>query len=274
MMNIYATTISKREDRTTNEDAVRAEKGLIAVSDGAGGGGIFADRWSKYLLENLPKTPFSKYEQTDSWLDKIWEPYYDTQEAEAKRLGSMVLNKLYDEGSFATLAAAWQTQKNLWRWAAYGDSVVFHYQYDTHKLEHSFTRLADFAQPPYLVSCKDPMKKEGFRAGSFRPTRHSAIFAASDALSHYILMMYCLSCGEERQEEIDAVAQSHSRNAQLVRNAACLAWDAEIFQQRLHKLFDAARNERTFADMMTQLERDGLLGHDDYSLAVAIEENC
>ena len=37
-----------------SEDAVLARNGLIAVSDGAGGGGVFAECWSQYLVDHLP----------------------------------------------------------------------------------------------------------------------------------------------------------------------------------------------------------------------------
>ena len=37
-----------------SEDAVFARDGFIAVSDGAGGGGVYADQWSSYLVSNIP----------------------------------------------------------------------------------------------------------------------------------------------------------------------------------------------------------------------------
>ena len=48
-----AISLSKFEKGIVNEDAVIAKKELIAVSDGAGGGGVFAERWSKYLVNHL-----------------------------------------------------------------------------------------------------------------------------------------------------------------------------------------------------------------------------
>ena len=71
-----------------------------------------------------------------------------------------LLNKFYIEGSCATVAAAWQTNDDECRWIAYGDSVVSHYNRHTGLLQHSFTRLADFSNPPRLVSCKDPLEEE------------------------------------------------------------------------------------------------------------------
>ena len=46
-------SIGKLNENLVNEDAAIAKDCLIAVSDGAGGGGVFADLWSKYLVEHL-----------------------------------------------------------------------------------------------------------------------------------------------------------------------------------------------------------------------------
>ena len=52
-----AISFAKFEEGIVNEDAAIARKDVIAVSDGAGGGGVFAERWSKYLVEHLPEKP-------------------------------------------------------------------------------------------------------------------------------------------------------------------------------------------------------------------------
>ena len=49
-------TLGKFEANSINEDDAVGRRNMIAVSDGAGGGGLFADRWSKYLLKKLPGT--------------------------------------------------------------------------------------------------------------------------------------------------------------------------------------------------------------------------
>ena len=48
-------SLAKLEEGITNEDAAISNKEIIAVSDGAGGGGVFAEHWSKYLVDNLPE---------------------------------------------------------------------------------------------------------------------------------------------------------------------------------------------------------------------------
>ena len=54
-MKTFAISIGKPEQGYINEDAVIAKENIIAVSDGAGGGGLFAERWSAYLLNHLMK---------------------------------------------------------------------------------------------------------------------------------------------------------------------------------------------------------------------------
>ena len=181
-------SIAKLNDHAPNEDAVFCAPQCIAVSDGAGGCGLYADEWSQYLIEHLPKdTPICSFIELDTWVDSIWEAFYNAKEECAKEGDGILLNKFYSEGSCATIVAAWKTDENECRWAAYGDSVVFHYSHKTGLLEHSFTRLADFSNPPRLVSCKDPLEAEGFNSGVFHLDNTSEVFAASDALSHYIL---------------------------------------------------------------------------------------
>ena len=181
-----ALSTSKFEEGIINEDAARATPEWIAVSDGAGGGGVFANKWSEYLVEHLTETPISDFAAFDSWIEGIWEPFYNEYEEVAKREGGMLLNKFYDEGSFATLVAVWKNGQ----WISYGDSVAFCYNKKSGLLQNTFGKLVDFNNPPYLINCKDSLNEEGFKCGRFNLTDDSIVFAASDALAHYILMMY------------------------------------------------------------------------------------
>ena len=154
-----------------SEDAVLARNGLIAVSDGAGGGGVFADHWAKYLVSNLPEVPICSFPDFDAWIAGIWESFYNEHEILAKQEGGMFLDKFYDEGSFATLVAVWKESENECRWMSYGDSVAFCYDRNNGELQHSFTRLVDFNRPPYLINCKDPLDEKGFRGGTFHTSK-------------------------------------------------------------------------------------------------------
>ena len=134
-------SIAKLNDTGINEDAFCAADRCIAVSDGAGGCGLFADEWSRYLIEHLPKEkPICSFAELDGWVDGIWEPFYNEHEEVAKRGDGIFLNKYYNEGSCATIAVAWRVSDEECRWMAYGDSVVFHYDRATGQL-HAAGRL-------------------------------------------------------------------------------------------------------------------------------------
>lgn len=265
MKKLRERSIHKFEDAVTNEDAVRATEKVIAVSDGAGGGGVYADKWSAYLLEHLPEEPLKDFETFDKWVDGIWEAFYNNQEEIAKQKGGMLLNKFYDEGSFATLVAVWKTAEHNYFWATYGDSVAFHYNRKTGMLEHSFGRLADFKNPPYLINYIAPLQAEGYKCGEFETDDSSIVFVASDTLAQYILTMYEASKRNQFEEELNEVLQSHTRYASLVQSA--LTIKAISFDKALRKLLKTAKRKHSFKDHLAACKRKGLLGHDDYSFA-------
>ena len=244
-----------------NEDAVKATLEWIAVSDGAGGGGIFADKWSDYLVEHLPNEPITNFEAFDKWIESIWEPFYNECEARAQKEGGMLLNKFYDEGSFATLVAVWKDG----HWMSYGDSVAFCYDRENDRLQHSFGRLVDFNNPPYLINCKDSIDENGFKSGKFEIKSDNIIFVASDALAHYILMMYEASHKDRYSKELLEVTDAQTKNSNFVRTAMVLKH--KDFEQRLTKLLEL-KHKGLFKVHLRKLYSDGLIGLDDYSLAI------
>ena len=256
-----AITIEK-EWNIPNEDAVIAKDNLIAVSDGAGGGGVFADKWSKYLVDHLPDKPIKTFSAFDKWIDGIWEPFYNDCEEKAKKEGGMLLNKFYDEGSFATLVAVWRTG----HWISYGDSVAFCYHRNTGVLDHSFTKLSDFNNPPYLVNCKDPLNREGFRHGKFEIDDDCIVFAASDALAHYILMMYEVANKDRFADELQEALNAHTKNSNLVKMGIRfrrLDFATKVIQKLLN-----CRTGPLLESHIDGLKNKRLIALDDYSFAI------
>lgn len=258
-------TVAKFGEQSPNEDYAYGDEGCIALSDGAGGCGLYADRWSKYLVTKLDKNkPIESYEQLDTWVDGIWQAFYDECEAEARRGDAMLLNKFYSEGSCATLVAAWLLQDNQCHWLAYGDSLLFVYNRERGELWHSFTSLADFDKSPYLISCKDPLTEQGFSRGVISLDENSIIFAASDALSHFILMMYQVSKRSEYQEEIDALMHSHNSSSHLVQVAQAMSY--RFYEDIIEPLIASTASETAFARQMRSWYDSGLLELDDYTI--------
>ncbi len=260
-------SIAKLNDTGVNEDAFCATDRCIAVSDGAGGCGLFADEWSRYLIEHLPKEkPICSFAELDEWVDGIWEPFYNEHEEVAKRGDGIFLNKFYNEGACATIAAAWRVSDEECRWMAYGDSVVFHYDRATGLLEHSFTQLADFIKPPRLVSCKDPLEEAGFRSGTFHTGPSSVVFAASDALSHYILMRYLRLDYLKNILDLTVVHYSHTVNSQLLESAWGMSHDYD--KDVIDRLVQSVQSEENFKSLVAELTILGVLDADDYTLVM------
>ena len=255
-------TLAKFEEGVINEDAAIARKEVIAVSDGAGGGGVFADLWSKYLVENLPEKPIKNYKTFDKWIDGIWEPFYNECEEKAKTIGGMFLNKFYDEGSFATLIAVWKDGQ----WISYGDSVAFCYNRKTKELQHSFTRLVDFNNPPYLINCKDPLDFNGFKSRKFDMDDDSVVFVASDTLAHYILMLYEVAHQDRFKEELQEAINAQTKNSNFIKTSMAIK-NIDFEKDVIRKL----QNCSTWPFLQNHfkgLKKKGLIGHDDYSLAM------
>ena len=257
-----AISLAKFEEGIVNEDAAVAKDNGIAVSDGAGGGGVFAERWSQYLVNHVPDKPIKNYKSFDKWIDSIWENFYNECEDEAKKIGGMFLNKFYDEGSFATLVAIWKNGM----WISYGDSVAFCYNKITGVLQHSFTRLSDFNNPPYLINCKDPLDEKGFRTGRFIVDDNCIVFAASDTLAHYILMMYEVAHRDWYGEELIEAIGAQTKNSNFIKAAMRLR-KIDFAKDVIQKL-ENCKYPKQLKLHIERLKRWGFIGHDDYSLAI------
>ena len=256
-----ALSIHKFEEGVVNEDAAKATSKWIAVSDGAGGGGVFADRWSDYLVSHVSDTPVTDYSSFDEWIDGIWEPFYNEYVEIAKKEGGMLLNKYYDEGSFATIVAVW----NGGHWMSYGDSVAFCYDRKTGVLQHTFTRLVDFNEPPYLVNCKDPTDEKGFKCGIFDIHSDCVVFAASDTLAHYILMMYEVAHQGQFVDELQGAVNAQTKNSNFIKVAMSLK-NLNFEKDVINKLLNC-KNIWNLKQHLKSRKRNGLIGHDDYSFA-------
>lgn len=264
-MRTHSVSIAKPHQEQVNEDAAIAKENLIAVSDGAGGGGIYAERWSKYLLNRLPATPLRSFEELDLWIDGIWEPFYNECEGLAKREGGLLLDKFYDEGSFATLAAIWIAGDKA-PWLAYGDSVAFCYNTATCNLTHSFTKLSDFNRPPHLLNYNSPLHPEGCKCGDFDIDDNCILFCTSDALAHYIIMMYELQHPETFADEIRSAIEAETKLSGLILAASSMMCD--FYNDVLLKLLNC-KSKCIFLSHMGKLMKNKLIALDDYSFAFA-----
>ena len=258
-------TLGKIGENSVNEDAALLTDEVLAVSDGAGGGGLYAEKWSRYLLDKLPKTPLTSADDLDNWIDGIWQPFYDECETAAKQQGGLTLQKFYDEGSFATLAAVWKVSDTQYKWLTYGDSVAFCYNKKTDVMEYSISGLTTFNDAPFLINFLDKINPQGVTTGSFEISGDSVLIVATDALSHYILMMYMLSHKDLYANELQRAIKSATKNSNFILAVSSLP-KIDFYNDVIKKLFLSDYNLKRH---LTKLYKDGLLALDDYSVVVA-----
>ena len=259
-------TFKKFTDDIPNEDSFKSLDDFIAVSDGAGGCGLFANKWSKYLIDHIDETePIGNFKNLDSWIDSIWQPFYNEHELLAKEQDGIFQDKFYKEGSCATIAAAWKTSVIEVKWATYGDSVVFHYNRATDFMETSFSHLDDFAKSPCLISCKDPLTENGFKAGKFVIGPDSLVFAASDSISHYMILMYMASHPDWEKETRERIFKSQSNDATMLAIADSIK---KPFSELIEQLVELLDSQEDFEFFARQQNAQGLLDIDDYTLVM------
>lgn len=116
------------------------------------------------------------------------------------------------------------------------------------------------------MSCKDPLEADGFRCGTYHLDDTSEVFAASDALSHYVLMMYELSKRSEFESELMEVQMKQTRNSLLLQMAEKKSFDFE--NDVITPLLSSAESEYTFKSLLESLYSQKVIEADDYTLAI------
>lgn len=266
MNNVFSLTSNKIEDPSPNEDSVIAQENILAVSDGAGGCGIFAKEWSQYLLEKLPEQPFGAFSFFQTWTDTIWEEYYIQRQEKMENYDCFVKNKFDNEGSYATLAVAWLDKDSL-SWACYGDSAIFIFDSITDSFRFmSQPSLIAYENNPLLINWKDMPKEKGYRYGTEQMQQNDIVIVASDALSCYITMSYYVYKEEKNIEECIISKGKLSSYAQQLVELSSEISSKNFYKDILLPLFSS--NSDNFKEFLTTLYRKNMLLNDDYSIAI------
>jgi hypothetical protein len=266
MQNAHFQTISKNDGlgKTANEDHVLLFENRLVVSDGAGGTGLFADKWSEYLCTNLPNDPISTFDELCVWQEAIWEEFYKEYKpiAEEKGIGA----KFLQEGSSATLVALWQFEDHFY-WCAYGDSVLFHFGKKNLKFA-SIANPSQFNQSPWLLNWKDTPDEKGFQAGIVKLEKGDKFLIATDTLAQYILISYLTSNPSKANKALlKELAESGSRLANTYQQMVIEGYGNKTFQtELLEPLLQSLVNENMFEMYIQQLFQKEVIGLDDYSL--------
>ena len=125
----------------------------------------------------------------------------------------------------------------------------------------------DVDKPPYLINCKDELQKKGFCKGIFHTDSDSLIFVASDAMAHYIIMMYEVASEDTFKQELDEAESKCSKNCNYIKVARALHIN-DFENDVINKLVNTIGHTTNFKRHIQSLLRKGLIDYDDYSLAI------
>ena len=116
------------------------------------------------------------------------------------------------------------------------------------------------------MNCKDSTNEKGFKCGKFDFHKDSVVFVASDALAHYILMMYEVTYKEQYKDELQEAIDAQTKDSNFIRTALGIK-KVDFEKDVIDKLMNC-RNVGNFKKHLQRLRKNGLIGHDDYSIAI------
>ncbi len=256
-------TTHKIADISPNEDSILTNKHVMAISDGAGGYGIFAKEWSEYLLHKLPEQPFDTFENFVKWTDSIWEEFYENQNKKLEQYDTFVINKFNNEGSAATLAVAWYFENRI-EWISYGDSALFVYNARKDKMRFlSIKTLETYETNPHLINWKDIPKKNAYSSGTFHLEKDDLVIIASDALACYITMTYY---AYKNEETVNRCANKQGKLGIIAKNVLEYVKNMEKSKNFYDYFLKPLLSEQNFRSHIENLYNHGMILNDDYSL--------
>ncbi len=255
------------------------ENTLFAVSDGAGGSGIFASDWAKTLLENLPKEVFKNVEDLDAWIGEFWEEFYHKQQdfiqkMEDKFLQSLVKTKFQEEGSNATLLSVWIEAENKINCVTFGDSTFILYDKETKKCEFFvYNSLEEYENNPFLLNFLHETPKQGFFKKEFQISNQKTLYLVTDAVAQYL---HCAYLAQENPKLLAEISQKPLKISQKAKTfleelekfknqEENTNFNANFFENILKNLNAHLENQESFENFLNNEYQKGLILRDDYT---------
>jgi hypothetical protein len=261
-------TIAKNDglDKSANEDNFICSLPIVVVSDGAGGTGLFADKWSEYLCNYVSQSPIKNFQDLCNWQESIWEDFYKKYKTIAEEKG--IGGKFLEEGSSATFVALWEETNQL-HWCTYGDSVMFHFR----KKELLFANIQNpnqFNESPFLLNWKDTPDNRGFQSGIRIPKKGDKIIILTDTLAQYLLIAY-LVCNKSKTNNtmLENLMQSGTRLASTCNEMIRQDYkNLDFTKDILSPIQNSLDTKEDFEKYTQEIYKKGLLGLDDYSMVL------
>jgi hypothetical protein len=269
-----------------NEDFVRIISishkpySLYAISDGAGGSGVFSKEWSKYLCENIPLAPSEfGYENTIKWFNNISQGFYNDIILKQDLSDLILKRKVFKEGSFSTLTICWiDKEENELLFSSSGDSCFFYFEKNDDvfilKQISSLNLQAGIDDAPFLLNWNIELEKQ-LSFDSIEIENEFRLIIASDSLAKWILLnlvIFNVSALEERYFSSDFKYSLNAEKYQSQKSNIRLGSNLGTIESLFYFLKNISQNTDMFKSEMIKLYQNQELEIDDYSL-IYIEGN-
>ncbi len=265
-MRTYAQTIGKEAPAyPDNEDAYRvvSQNGIWCVADGAGGTGLYAGQWARFLVEQVPSEPFEDFSTLAHWLDCRWATFFSEFQPQAAT-HYLTERKFMDEGSGATLATLHQGTDTL-HWMLYGDAVILCFNVLSGRMRVARPGLTQFETAPYLLNWNSAPQPGGFSGGQWTHLPGNTYALLSDTLGQFVLMAH--DALTSNTTDLNRLAQTPTALGQrAARHRHFWNRNHQSFNQSVWRpLQNSLVSIDTFASYTQHLRTQNLLGADDYT---------
>lgn len=275
----YGTAPKKSEEENQDQYHIAPNNNLAAIADGAGGYGAYVGQWADTLLKNLPTETFENPQALHQWLMPIATQFFEQYQPIAQQ-HDFTYAKFLDEGSAATLTAAWLNpntqQLNIW---LYGDSpYILLDPQNTLQMPPSLSQLSAFSNKTQHLNwnADHPFKPNHAHTCQLTLNTHQTLLLATDALAQFILIRYLLSQPNNPQcnQQLTNALQQNGLQAQLISTNKNLDTPFDQLIKQLLGTLQTPNNppNNAFKTLLYQWFDQGLIEEDDYTL-ISISHN-
>ena len=264
------------------EDRFVLTDNAMAVSDGAGGVGLYCGAWAEMLVNNLPNKALHSSNEIDKWIGTFWKKF---QLAGKELAGDdfTKYSKFVQEGSFATLSGIWLSERETeeeeeeeeeekvidLEWLVYGDSPFLLFDEDDNLITTSHSSLTELEQDPYLLNWKDLADGSKVKADKLEISKKTTVVLASDAIGEFVLFRNLLTNSQQHPllEELLQLAETGiGRVAELARKHT--HHRSYQYGDKLEDLVEILNNQESFEDFVQTQYKKNLLANDDSTLVI------
>jgi|GEM_PF-3243515 len=253
---------------------------IYAISDGAGGCGVYCKEWAIYLASKVPKTPLIiNQSKSIGWFNNISKGFYEDIIAKQDLSDLVLQRKVFKEGSFATLAICWiDKNSNKLFYSSTGDSCLFYFEKSNGKYLlkaiSSLNQQNDIDEAPNLLNWNIELGQE-LPFDSFEIENDFILILASDSLSKWILLNIAkvdFSIITETHFNTHFINSLNNEKYQLRKSNIKLGSNLKDLNGLFDYLKTASKDNEVFKQSMKILHENSELEIDDYSL-IYVEGN-